>query len=165
MILASSEKYTDIMQLPAHHSAHHPPMARSRRAAQFMPFAALTGYEDLLKYTAAKHNMITRIELDEDAKTQLNRVLVSIINQRAQGKTPQVEITVFEEQTENHLGSYVTYTGNVQAADMDQRSITLICLSRNSKLCAKPYPMRITIENIYNLRTQEDNNMQENSAG
>lgn len=165
MSLASSERYADIMRLPAHHSVHHPPMDRSRRAAQFMPFAALTGYEELLNHTAAEYNMTARMELNEDAQAQLNRVLVSIMNQRAQGKTPQVEITVFEEQTENHLGSYVTYTGNVQAADMDQRSITLICLSRNSKLCAKPYPMRITIENIYNLRTQEDNNMQENSAG
>ena len=155
MSLASSERYADIMRLPAHHSVHHPPMDRSRRAAQFMPFAALTGYEELLNHTAAEYNMTARMELNEDAQAQLNRGLVSIMNQRAQGKTPQVEITVFEEQTEEHLGLYVTYEGSVQAADMSQRSITLICLSRDNQTITQPYSMRIAIENIYNLRIRE----------
>jgi len=46
------KKYGDILSLPHHRSKTHPPMSRADRAAQFAPFAALTGYEDLIRETA-----------------------------------------------------------------------------------------------------------------
>ena len=46
------KKYGDILSLPHHRSKTHPPMSRADRAAQFTPFAALTGYEDLIRQTA-----------------------------------------------------------------------------------------------------------------
>ncbi len=46
--------YEDIVNLPHHVSDHHPPMPIEKRAAQFAPFAALTGYEDAIARTAAQ---------------------------------------------------------------------------------------------------------------
>ena len=44
--------YSDIINLPHHDSPKHPRMSRESRAAQFMPFAALTGYEEAIAHTA-----------------------------------------------------------------------------------------------------------------
>lgn len=51
MALTETHDYDDIIDLPHHQSRHHAHMALSGRAAQFMPFAALTGYEDVLNRT------------------------------------------------------------------------------------------------------------------
>ncbi|MBT1172323.1 hypothetical protein JS528_02890 [Bifidobacterium sp. MA2] len=52
MTLHETHRYDDIIDMPHHVSRRHPPMARRNRAAQFMPFAALAGYEDLIARTA-----------------------------------------------------------------------------------------------------------------
>ncbi|KAB7787600.1 hypothetical protein [Bifidobacterium cebidarum] len=52
MTLREAHEYDDIIGLPRHVSHKHPRMPRSKRAAQFMPFAALTGYEQVLERTA-----------------------------------------------------------------------------------------------------------------
>lgn len=54
MIIQSEKNYDDIINLPHHVSSVHPPLSDSQRAAQFLPFAALTGYEDSIRKTAAK---------------------------------------------------------------------------------------------------------------
>lgn len=51
MSLQETHKYDDIIELPHHESRSHPRMSMHNRAAQFMPFAALTGYEDVLDRT------------------------------------------------------------------------------------------------------------------
>ena len=51
MALTETHDYDDIINLPHHQSRRHAHMALSGRAAQFMPFAALTGYEDVLNRT------------------------------------------------------------------------------------------------------------------
>ena len=55
------KKYGDILSLPHHRSKTHPPMSRADRAAQFAPFAALTGYGDLI------HETVERKAREEDA--------------------------------------------------------------------------------------------------
>jgi hypothetical protein len=50
--MSDEHKYDDIIHLPHHISAKHPPMPLLDRAAQFSPFAALTGYEDAIRETA-----------------------------------------------------------------------------------------------------------------
>ncbi|MBT1163762.1 hypothetical protein [Bifidobacterium felsineum] len=52
MTLKETHEYDDIINMPHHVSRRHPQMPRSKRAAQFMPFAALTGYEQVLEQTA-----------------------------------------------------------------------------------------------------------------
>ena len=59
-----NEKYKDMLRLPHPVSATHPRMSLQDRAAQFSPFAALTGYEDALKETARLTDHF--VELDED---------------------------------------------------------------------------------------------------
>ncbi len=50
-----NNNYDDIIQLEHHVSKKHPPMSMHARAAQFAPFAALTGYEEALAEIRAKH--------------------------------------------------------------------------------------------------------------
>lgn len=57
------DKYADMLELPPHKSSRHPPMTLLARAAQFSPFAALTGYEDAIKRTE-----IRQIEKEEEEK-------------------------------------------------------------------------------------------------
>ena len=56
-------KYADMLDMPVHKSAKHPPMDRLARAAQFSPFAALTGYEDAIKKTQQR-----QIDREEERK-------------------------------------------------------------------------------------------------
>lgn len=64
-----THKYDDIIHLPHHVSTKHPQMALSDRAAQFSPFAALTGHEDSIRETARRTEAF--LELDEDKKERL----------------------------------------------------------------------------------------------
>ena len=57
------DDYADIIDLPHHVSAKHPPMAPEDRAAQCAPFAALTGYEDAVKQTAEESLRETEQEI------------------------------------------------------------------------------------------------------
>ena len=52
MTLQETRAYDDIISLPHHQSRKHPHMSRNQRAAQFMPFAALTGYNQVIEQTA-----------------------------------------------------------------------------------------------------------------
>lgn len=47
----NENNYDDMLDMPPHKSTKHPPMALASRAAQFSPFAALSGYEDAIKQT------------------------------------------------------------------------------------------------------------------
>ncbi|MDD3240360.1 MAG: hypothetical protein PHW47_09835, partial [Lachnospira sp.] len=65
-----TNQYDDIINLPHHVSTTRPQMSREIRAAQFAPFAALTGYEDAVNETARLTD--ERIELDENRKAELD---------------------------------------------------------------------------------------------
>lgn len=56
MSLQQTDRYDDIINLPHHRSCTRPHMSMHNRAAQFMPFAALTGYDDIIKQTATHSN-------------------------------------------------------------------------------------------------------------
>lgn len=71
--MEQSHKYDDIINLPHHVSATRPQMPMSDRAAQFMPFRALTGYEDAVQETARLTDH--KIELTEDEKSILDMQL------------------------------------------------------------------------------------------
>ncbi len=67
MSLTETHRYDDIIDLPHHQSQTHAHMSMHNRAAQFMPFAALTGYDDIIKQTATHSN-----EAVERANTPVN---------------------------------------------------------------------------------------------
>ncbi len=100
-------KYDDIIDLPRHVSERHPHMPIADRAAQFSPFAALTGHGEAIKETARLTN--ERIELDENCKALLDQKLRIIRGQLS--KRPEVSITYFMPDIKKEGGSYVTAEG------------------------------------------------------
>lgn len=72
----NSYKYDDIINLPHHVSSKHSHMSAINRAAQFSPFAALTGYDEQIQST--QHSRCNRIGLSDDEIQSINSVLVSL---------------------------------------------------------------------------------------
>lgn len=102
--------YEDIICLSRPVSKAHVPMSLLDRAAQFSPFAALSGYEDALAETARLTE--APIELDVDAKADLNEKLVCLQTHIAQ--SPQVTVTYFEPDIWKAGGAYVTVTDAIR---------------------------------------------------
>ncbi|MDD4772717.1 MAG: hypothetical protein PHZ09_03840 [Eubacteriales bacterium] len=105
--------YDDIIGLPHHRSAARPAMSAHDRAAQFSPFAALTGYEDAVAETARLTDR--KIELDENSKSDLNERLNII--QGTLNEQPEVSVTYFLPDKNKSGGKYVTATGCVKKID------------------------------------------------
>lgn len=112
-------KYDDIIHLPHHVSKKHPQMSLLNRAAQFSPFAALTGHEDAINETARLTESF--IELDEDKKEQLDEQLRLIRENLKQ--QPECEITYFKPDEKKDGGTYVTAHGRVKKIDEYERRI------------------------------------------
>ena len=84
-------KYDDIINLPHYVSQVRPRMSRMARAAQFAPFAALTGYDDEIKETARLTD--SRAELDEYVIAVINGKLLALKEKITE--QPEAEITYF----------------------------------------------------------------------
>ena len=106
-------KYDDIINLPHYEPKYHTRISMYSRAAQFAPFAALTGYDDAVKETARLTN--ERIDLDEEAKMMLDAKLQVIREQLSE--KPLVTITYFVPDAKKDGGKYVTTNGNVKKID------------------------------------------------
>lgn len=117
----NEKKYDDIINLPHHVSKKHPQMSLELRAAQFAPFAALTGFEDEVKETARLTN--ERKEINEELKTILDSKL-QIIKKKILQK-PKINITYFIHDVRKCGGKYVTVTGNVKRIDEYNQIIIL----------------------------------------
>ena len=108
-ILKESRQYDDIIDLPHHVSTTRPHMSRLDRAAQFSPFAALTGHDQAMKEMARLTD--ERIRLDESTKEVLDEKL-QIIRKELQ-QHPMVRFTYFVPDREKDGGSYETIEGRV----------------------------------------------------
>lgn len=114
-----NHKYDDIINLPHHTSATRPRMSMIDRAAQFSPFAALTGYDAAIKETSRRTDC--KIELDEYEKDKINeklRLILEMIDQQ-----PVVTVTFFEPDGRKSGGTYVRKTGQVKKIDDYERTI------------------------------------------
>jgi len=131
-------KYVDIIGLPHHTSPTRPRMSVSARAAQFAPFAALTGYGAAVDETARLTDDM--IVLDENAKAMLDGKLLIIAEHI--GSHPEVTITYFEPDKRKSGGAYVSVTGRVKEIDEYERVV---------KLCDG---VKIPIEQIYGITTE-----------
>lgn len=105
--------YEDIIHLSRPISKNHPPMSMQDRAAQFSPFAALTGYDAAVAETARLTE--TALELDVDAQAELSEKL--LILQRRLSQAPQITITHFVPDNRKAGGTYVTTTGALRRLD------------------------------------------------
>lgn len=114
-------KYDDIINLPHHVSAKHPQMSLLNRAAQFSPFAALTGHAAAIRETARQTEAF--MELNEDQKEQLNEQLLQIKEMLSQKPEAAVEITCFQPDRKKNGGAYVTMQKKVKKIDEFQRRL------------------------------------------
>ena len=107
-------KYDDILDLPRPKSKHEP-MPMSDRAAQFSPFAALTGYGDAIDETARLTD--ARIELSEEERAELDykQQYLSTLD------SPMVTVTYFVPDSRKSGGAYVTHTGVLKRVDEVER--------------------------------------------
>ena len=117
----SEQKYGDILNMPHHVSATRPQMPMSDRAAQFAPFAALTGYDSAIKETGRLTD--ERIELDEEALTTLDMKYQLLME--ALDEAPEVTITYFQPDERKAGGKYLTAAGAVKKVDDFERRITM----------------------------------------
>lgn len=114
-------KYDDIINLPRPVSRRHAPMSLIDRAAQFSPFAALTGYDAAIRETARLTD--ERIELDESSKAELNEKLQLILE--SVDSQPCVTVTYFQSDERKTGGAYVSVTGRVKKINAYGQTVTM----------------------------------------
>lgn len=107
-------RYDDIIHLPHHVSKTHPQMPVSDRAAQFAPFAALTGHDAAIRETARLTE--EKAELDENAKMIIDEKLRFV--QETLPAKPEITVTYFQPDEKKAGGKYMTASGNVKKIDM-----------------------------------------------
>ena len=107
------EKYDDIINLPHYVSKTRPRMASIKRAAQFSPFAALTGYDAAVKETARLTDK--RVELDEYMKDDLSHKLQIIADRLKEYN--EIAITYFQPDPKKNGGAYITAISTVKKID------------------------------------------------
>ena len=112
--------YDDIINLPHHVSSTRPQMSMIDRAAQFSPFAALTGYDAAIKETGRLTD--EKIELDEEALSNLN-MKFQILFERLD-EQPDIAITYFKPDETKSGGAYLTTTDKIKKVDEYERIIT-----------------------------------------
>ncbi len=129
-----SDNYDDIINLPHHVSKTHPHMSMIDRAAQFSPFAALTGHGAAIDETARLTDK--KIELDESRKDAINEKLrdISLL-----GDTAAVEVTCFVPDRRKDGGTYVAVEGRVKKID----TVSCEIIMTDGKV--------IPVENIYDI--------------
>ncbi len=114
-------RFDHIINLPHHVSRVREPMSAWSRAAQFSPFAALTGYDAAVKETARLTT--ERMEIDDDTKQKLSQRLNMI--QDVLAERPEVEFTYFVPDHKKAGGEYTTHSAPVKKIDLYQRVVTL----------------------------------------
>ena len=134
--MRTSNKYDEILSLPHHVSKTRPQMPMSDRAAQFTPFAALTGYDAAIKETGRLTD--ERIELDEEALTALDRKYQLLMD--TLDDAPEVTIIYFQPDERKAGGQYVSATGMVKKVDDFERRIIM------------QDGTRIPLDSVYDLR-------------
>ena len=106
---AKTRKYADIMHLPHPVSANHPQMSQYDRAAQFSPFAALTGYEEAIR--EAQRTTEQKAELSENRMEELEQKL-QLLRETA-GMQPKICVTYFGKDAKKEGGAYLTAEGRL----------------------------------------------------
>lgn len=129
--------YEDIVNLPRHISKVHPQATMADRAARFSPFAAISGYEDMVKEAARVTE--ERIDITDATKELLNEKLNMIIE--FLDEEPEVTITYFEPDKKKDGGAYISITGTVKRIDEYER---IVLMSDDKK---------IRIEEIYAIES------------
>lgn len=129
-------RYDDIINLSHHVSVTRQRMSMHDRAAQFSPFAALTGFDDAVEETARLTD--EQSELSEDARNRLDEQLCLIADRIEE--QPEIEVTYFVSDELKEGGKYVSAKGCVRRIDEYARELvfadgTRIALESVTELC------------------------------
>ena len=116
-----SGEYEDIIHLPHHVSSKRPRMPMSDRAAQFSPFAALTGYDDAIRETGRLTEQ--KIQLDEEALAILDEKFHVL--QEHLDEHPEIQFTYFKPDERKAGGTYITASGIVKKIQEYERQLIL----------------------------------------
>lgn len=117
-------EYDDIINMPRFVSKRYPQMSMHDRAAQFSPFAALTGYDDAIKETARLTDK--KINLDEDVLQKLDEILFVIRKKLDSGQKCRTVISYFEKDLKKDGGRYLDISGEVKRIDGYRNVIVLM---------------------------------------
>ncbi|MBQ4045962.1 MAG: hypothetical protein II627_05885, partial [Lachnospiraceae bacterium] len=118
---SSNNNYDDIIDLPYPHPSRHAPMPLNKRAAQFAPFSALSGYEDVIEETARWTD--DKVELDQSSVNILNEKMMVL--QSLMGQRPEITLIYFQPDARKDGGAYVSVTGIVKKIDYISRTLIL----------------------------------------
>lgn len=115
------KKYGNIIDMPHHQSEKRPRMSMYDRAAQFSPFAALTGHADAIKETARTTDEYS--EPSEEMKAMINEKILLLMSELP--SEPTISITYFKPDERKSGGAYITITGIIQKIRQDERLIQM----------------------------------------
>lgn len=140
----SIHRYDDIIHLTHPEPRTRPRMPLADRAAQFSPFAALTGYGPAIQEAARRTE--ARIELTEDERAELDRKLALLLEHLSE--SPQITVTYFIPDAQKEGGSYAAKSGRIKKIDANAR---VLILSDQTKIPLDDiYDM--DLQNIYCVR-------------
>lgn len=134
-------EYDDIINIPRFVSKRYPQMSMHDRAAQFSPFAALTGYDDAIKETARLTDK--KINLDEDVLQKLDEILFVIRKKLDSGQKCRTVISYFEKDLKKDGGGYLDISGEVKRID-EYRNVIVFMSGE-----------RIPISDVINIEIEE----------
>ena len=118
----SEKNYDDIIELPCPTSKRHPRMPMIDRAAQFAPFAALTGYDDAITETGRLTN--TKIDLSDETKERIDRKINFLIDTIEEN--PKITVTYFVPDKRKSGGEYLTVTGKLKKIDGYEQTLLMM---------------------------------------
>ena len=134
--------YADILMLPHHKAANRPHMSMHDRAAQFSPFAALTGFDGVIAETGRMTDQ--KAELSESQMILLNQKLTLIDDTIQDGYHPMVTVVYFVPDARKDGGSYQEYIGKVRLVDAVERK--LVFLAENERSAGMEIPIDDILE-------------------
>lgn len=132
------ERYSDIIDLPHHQSVRRPHMSVYNRAAQFAPFAALTGYDQMVQDTAGMQLNDEKKVLSDDARRVLDEKL-QILRKHLK-EQPEIEVIFYDDKAGVNGGAYRFVSGNLKKFE---ESSAVLVLDQN---------LKINCENILNIQ-------------
>ena len=116
-------KYDSIIHLPHHISEKHPQMSMDKRAAQFQPFMALTGFSGAIAETERLTE--SRKIPGSDLLQILDEKLSVLRAETAAQRHPEVTVTWFKPDGKKKGGAYVCITGTVKKIDGISRTLLM----------------------------------------
>lgn len=111
-------KYDDIIHLPHYRNPNRVPMPIENRAAQFAPFAALSGHDEAIAETSRL--TAARVELTDEEKIRISGLIRKAFRRRL-----PVVATYFCQDKKKEGGGYNTATGVISKIDEVERTITI----------------------------------------